>query len=127
MNTQALLEQGNLTEALAQARRDVAARPKDTGLRFLLFEFLALPEDFGGAEAELKQILATDPGLGDGVGLFLKLIEAERKRHDLLLRGQGSPPVALQEPPAYGAAFLQAVQLLAGGRGQEAKRLLDEG
>src|SRR5262245_60898107 len=70
MNTQAWLDQGNLTEALAQARRDVAAQPTNAGLRFLLFEFLALQEDFAGAEAELRQIVAAEPNLREAMGLY---------------------------------------------------------
>lgn len=126
MRTEDWLVQGNLGEALTQARRDVTSNPESFGLRFLLFELLVLVEEFNQAEDELRYATAADPNIADGVELYLGLLSAERLRYNWMTKAQGSPN-GLLKPPDYAAKFVEASSLLCEARVKEAEVLLREG
>lgn len=126
MRTEEWLSQGNLEEAIAQARQDVSRTPENAGFRFLLFELLVLAEDFDGAENELRHCAIADPNLAESVEFYQGLLNAERLRYNCLNKAIGAPQ-ALLEPPSYGTTFIQALWLLCQSRVEEAEALLARG
>lgn len=119
------LERGDLTMAVAQARQDVDERPRDDAARFLLFELLALHEDFEEAMVQLNMLAELTPQLANASEFFLGLIEAERARHGFLHDGDGGVGFVI-EPPGWAAAFCQIPKALREGRGDEASALLQD-
>ncbi|MFB2967686.1 type VI secretion system accessory protein TagJ [Aerosakkonema sp. BLCC-F183] len=125
MKTEDWLAEGNLTEAIAQADRDVSEDPQNASLSFLLFELLVLAEDFDAAFDRLRDVALADSRLSEVAEFYFGILNAERSRYNFLSQIQGAPQ-ALQEPPAYGAKFINALGLLWEARIEEAEVLLDE-
>lgn len=126
MRTEDWLAQGNLGEAIAQVRRDLANEPGNLGQRFLLFELLVLIEAFDQAETELHHSTSAHPSFAENAEFYLGILRAERLRYNFLNKAEGSPQ-ALLEPPAYGKKFIQALCLLAEAKIAEAELALAAG
>jgi type VI secretion system protein ImpE len=118
-----LLEQGDLTEAIEQARRDLTERPRDEGLRFLFFELMALEENFEEAMVQLNMMREFTPDFAGASEFFLGLIEAEQARHTFLNGGESGVGF-LVEPPGWASEFCQIPKLVAEGRTDAAADLL---
>lgn len=126
MRTEDWLAQGNLGEAIAQARQDLVNEPGNLGQRFLLFELLILTEEFDQAEEELHYAVSAEPSFAENAEFYLGILRAERLRYNFINKAEGVPQ-ALLPPPAYGEKFIQAVCCLAEANITEAELALGAG
>lgn len=105
------LEEDNLTEALAAARRAVEERPDDAGMRFMLFELFVLEEDFGQAARHLS---ALPPSYAQAKAHYGGILSAEKRRREVLLNATGRPSF-LKRPPLHVQTFLSTLRALVRG------------
>lgn len=106
-----LLQNGKVAEALAAARAEVDAAPADHGARFVLFELLALHDEWSGAREQLSALKQTARDATAGVDLYAGILEAEQARARLLREGAGSVSF-LAPPPPWVLGFVNAATLL---------------
>jgi len=120
----ALLDEGRLQDALAEAIHEVKARPSDASRRTLLFELLCFAGDFDRALRQLDVIGEQSAEAEIGVQAYRQLIRAERARQGFFFGGE--PPIFLYGPPAYVALHLSAVKRVSEGSFAEAAGLLEQ-
>ena len=103
-----LLQEGNLTKALNQAEADLAERPDDGTLHFLMFELRVLTGEFDVAQDHLSQLQGQEwEGVREHFG---GILSAERKRAMMIGEGKGYPAFLMPPPPSlqlYYAALLK--------------------
>ncbi len=126
MTLQELLEQDKLQEAIAQLQQNIQGNPNDCEAQFLLFELLALSEDFDGAESALRTVSALDAETSNTVDFFIGILQAERLRYNFWVNAEGSPS-AIFEPPTYASAFIDAHFYLHANQVSEAESTLQAG
>lgn len=108
---QALLDNHDLTGALAAAQQHMRSNPEDVGNRFLLFELWVLFEAFDNAARELATLPDSFSAVKQELG---GLLSAEKRRRDCLLRGQAAPGFLLP-PPAHIRPHFDALRRLVAG------------
>jgi len=117
------LNQDNLIEATAQVQREVSASPNDEALQFLLFELLALSENFNESENALVAAAKINPALSKMFEIYRGLLNAERIRYNIMMKGEGDLSV-LTELPTYSAKFILLIKLISQGKLDEAEVLI---
>ena len=117
-----LLDDDDLTGALAAAEALAAAAPDDVGNRFLLFQLHILFEDFDNAARALAALPASFEAARREFG---GLLSAEKRRRDLLLRGAGAPGFLTAPPPNIKPHF-EALRLLISGQLDDSQRLMSK-
>ncbi len=110
MNAKAILDAGNLTDALAEVKRGVKAHPSDSQLRTFLFELLCLSGDLEGAGRQLEVIAHQDTTTAMAIAVYQNVIEAERNRRRVF--AEGLEPESLFEKPGYLQNHLEALRCL---------------
>lgn len=117
-----LLDDDDLTGALAAAEALAESAPEDVGNRFLLFQLHVLFEDFDSA----ARALATLPPSFDEVRRELGgLLSAEKRRRDVLLRGLAAPGFLTAPPPNIKPHF-DALRLLISGQIDDSQRMMSK-
>lgn len=122
--TKALLDAGELDEAIARATAGVKAQPTDTARRTLLFELLAINGDWERALKQLDVIAHGDAVAEIGIQVYRNNIAASRLRERLF--ADGVAPHFFTEPPAYIDRHTAAINHLRAGKAEQARVLLDE-
>ena len=125
MNAREFLKNGDLTQAIEQARQDVRAHPLDSHDRMLLFELLCFAGQWDRAAVQLDTVseLSAD-SMADDLVLCRELFKAQVERERFLFAG--SPPRFLIEPPPVVAITLDAWDRLRAGELAEAAQRLEE-
>src|SRR4051812_17797863 len=119
-------EDGDLDRAIERQTAEVRARPADARARSFLFELLGFAGDLDRAGRQLDatgHLLRDDPEAQAGVSLCRRLVEAEARRSRLF--SEGMRPRFVLEPPADVFLHLEAIDLLRGGRFEDARLRLD--
>lgn len=119
MDAKALLDAGNLTDALAEVKREVKAHPSDSQLRTFLFELLCLAGDLEGAGRQLEVIAHQDTTTALAIVVYQNVIEAEKNRRRVF--AEGLEPESLFEKPAYLQNHLEAMKCLNAQQFEQAK------
>jgi len=104
-----LLQGGNLSAAIAQAEADLAAKPEDPILHFLLFELRVLTGEFDVAQAHLDAMEGEQ--WENAKEQFGSLISAERKRALLIGEGKGVPAFLMPPPPSLRLHYAAVIKL----------------
>ncbi len=123
MNTKSLLDEGKLSEALAEVKQEVKAHPTDIQLRTLLFELLSLVGDWEGGKRQLDVIAHQDTSSVLAIEVYQQVLKAEEMRQQVW-HGEKDPEFFFQKP-SYTQFHLDALKLLRMGKIEEAKSLLD--
>ena len=110
MKAKALLDSGQLTEALVEVKREVKAHPSDSQLRTFLFELLCLAGDLDGAERQLEVIAHQDTTTALAIEIYKNVIQAERNRRQVFAEAQ--EPESLFEKPTYLQNHLEGLRCL---------------
>ncbi|MFT4974219.1 MAG: type VI secretion system protein ImpE [Myxococcota bacterium] len=108
---ESLLDEDDLTGALAAAEARAESAPDDTGNHFLLFELRVLFEDFDGAA---RALAALPPSFDEARRELGGLLSAEKRRRDVLLRGLVAPSFLMAPPPHIRPHFDALVGLING-------------
>jgi protein involved in temperature-dependent protein secretion len=115
-----LFQEARLTEALAEQRRIVEARPDDPGERLLLCDLLAFAGERAAVRPLLKSLKEGPPEIREYVVEWLDLLDADDARH------ASAMPEFLIEPPQHLRTRLRAVIELSAGRDEPALDMLDD-
>lgn len=107
--TERLLQEGNLTAALAQATADLEARPDDAALHFLMFELRVLTGDFEDARRHLDAVQGE--AWENAKEHFGGMLSAEYKRALLILEGKGVPAFLSSPPEALRMHYAALVKM----------------
>ena len=124
MNTKTLLDEGKLSEALAEVKQEVKAHPTDVQLRTLLFELLSVFGDWEGGKRQLDVIAHQDTSSALAIEVYQQVLKAEEKRQQVL-QGEKEPDFFFHKPP-YVQCHLDALTFLRMGKAEGAKVLLDQ-
>ena len=100
------LDENRLDQAIDALREDLDQEPENSNSRFLLFELLALDQDFDGAEKELEKI--TEEEFQEPGEMFAGILRAEKKRL-AFFQGRNEGPGFLCEPPAHTGLYIQSI------------------
>jgi type VI secretion system protein ImpE len=119
MSPTELFQEARLDEAIAAQRVVVEARPDDVSERLLLCELVAFTNNRDEVHRCLDQI-KTPPEVRNYTREWRQLLTADDTRH------KGVPPQFLIDPPGHILQRFRAVELLAAGRDEEARELLDD-
>ncbi|MGL4511480.1 MAG: type VI secretion system accessory protein TagJ [Lacipirellulaceae bacterium] len=115
------LRSGDLTQALAQLRDDVRARPEDSRLRVFLFQLLAVTGDWERALAQLGVAAELDPAATMMAKAYREIVRCEALRQEVF-QGKRSP-VVFGEPEPWVAQLVEALRLEASGETSAASDL----
>jgi type VI secretion system protein ImpE len=124
MEAKQRFEAGDLAGAIEAVTAEVKARPTDTSARTLLFELLCFAGELDRAERQLEAIGHLDAASDWPVQVYKNILHAERNRRRLF--HDGLRPEFLLDPPSYVQLHLEAVNRLREGRGDEARRLIEQ-
>jgi type VI secretion system protein ImpE len=119
-----LLDQGRLSDALAQQTLEVRARPADVPARIFLFELLCFSGDFGRAEKHLEVVGHQSAEMLVGVEIYLQALAAEKARR--VVFAEDKLPSFLTAPPDYATFHLEALKLQRDGEPAKARILLEK-
>lgn len=122
--TKALLDAGELDEAIVRATAAVKAQPTDAARRTLLFELLSIGGEWERALKQLDVIAHGDAVAEIGIQVYRNNIAASRLRERLF--AEGVAPHFFTEPPAYIDRHIAAINRLRAGEAAQARGLLDE-
>lgn len=117
------LKQDNLSEAIVQAQQEAFSRPNDESIQFLLFELLALTENFDESERALLAAMSINPSLLEMFELYRGILNAERIRHNVTRNAEGTLSL-LTDLPAYSGKFLSSIKLISELKVEEAEILM---
>jgi len=124
MTAEEHIRAGNLPEALAELQAQIKKKPADSRLRVFLFQLLAVMGQWDRAASQLEVA-----GEMDGEAATMRQMYREVLRCELLRRevfaGRKSPLV-FGEPTEWIAMLLQAAQMVAGEKFDEARQLRDQ-
>ncbi|WP_115004825.1 type VI secretion system accessory protein TagJ [Xanthomonas campestris] len=116
-----LLKAGNPTQSLATAKDWVRQCPADADARIGLFQLLAVAGEWQLAKQQVQLAAALDQGWGGVAGAYVRIIDAELEREQVLA-GRMMPLMPGQVPP-WQHDLLQALQHDRDGEpGQAARR-----
>jgi len=118
MSPTELFQEARLDEAIAAQRAIVDSRPADVSERLLLCELLAFTANRDEVRRCLDPIQALD--VRDFVREWRQLLAADDARH------AGEPARFLIDPPSHILQRLKAAELLAAGRDEKARDVLDD-
>lgn len=120
----ALLNTGNLSEAIQSTLNFVKANPVNPQARTFLFELSLFSGDWERAERQLDTIGKQDAATMIGSMIYRQCLEAERKRAKYF--SDGLKPEFLSDPPHYVYGLLTANNRLREGNSAEARQILDQ-
>ncbi len=123
MKTKSLLDEGKLTEALAEVKQEVKAHPSDAQLRTLLFELLSLVGDGEGGKRQLDVIAHQDSSTALAIEIYQNVLKGEEKRRQVFYAEK--EPDFLFEKPTYVQFHLDAMSSLRMGHVAQAKSFLE--
>lgn len=117
------LRGGRLQEALKELQSEIKKKPADSRLRVFLFQILAVTGEWDRALTQLEVAAGLNADALAMKATYQDVLrcEAQRKR---IFAGQGSPLI-FGEPAEWIALLVQALQLTAQERFEEAARLRD--
>lgn len=124
MNAKALLDQGNLSAAIAQLTDEVRANPTAAPLRIFLFELICFTGNFDRAGKQLDIIAHQNQDMQIGAGVYRQLLESEKVRRSVFF--EDGTPGFLGRPPEYATHHLEALRRLNKGEAPEARLLLEK-
>lgn len=114
MEPKSLLQRGELGCALAELKKQVAAKPQDTSLRWFLFQLFCFGGEWKRARDQLSLIGQMDRGLRASAMVYERLLIAEELRGEIL-SGRRMPHF-LGEPSEWVAWIMKANRLLSDGQ-----------
>jgi type VI secretion system protein ImpE len=114
---------GRLAEALAALQGEVKKRPSDPKLRTFLFQILAVQGQWDRALTQLSVVSDLDPTAVQMHHTYRELLQCEALRREVFAGRRA--PLIFGEPAEWMALLLQAVQLDAQGKFDEARALRD--
>jgi len=124
MTAEEHIKAGNLTEALAELQAQIKKKPADSRLRTFLFQLLSVMGQWERAASQLEVA-----GEMDGEAATMRQMYREVLRCELL-RGEvfagRKSPLVFGEPAEWLALLLQAAQLVATEKFEEAIALRDQ-
>src|SRR3954470_20215832 len=112
---------GRLAEALAALQGEVKKRPSDPKLRTFLFQILAVQGQWDRALTQLSVVSDLDPSAVQMHHTYRELLQCEALRAEVFAGRRA--PLIFGEPAEWMALLLQAVQLDAQGKFDEARPL----
>jgi type VI secretion system protein ImpE len=124
MTVKELLDEGNLSAAVAQIGTDLRSAPTDAAKRTFLFELLCCAGDLDRAEKQLDVLASEGTDRDIAVQPYRNVLEGERKRR--LLFSEGRVPGLPKRVPDYTRLHLEAVNCLREGHYEEARARLEE-
>lgn len=104
-----LLHSGDLSGALSQTEADLAAKPDDPTLHFLMFELRVLTGDFEDAQRHLDALEGEQ--WENAREHFGGMLSAERKRAMLIGEGKGVPAFLMPPPQSLQLHYAAVVKL----------------
>ncbi|MEZ5343914.1 MAG: type VI secretion system accessory protein TagJ [Pyrinomonadaceae bacterium] len=113
----ALLDSGNLNEAIQEALNAVRSKPTDITARIFLFELSCFSGDWERAEKQLEVIGQQDVKAMIGAQIYKQNFKAEHDRISLF--SEGLIPECLMPPPNYVEGLLAAVSHVKDGKLKE--------
>lgn len=113
MDLKQLVNQGDLSGALAAATAAVKAKPTDLSARTALFELLCFQGNLDRAEKQLAVLADESMEMAYAASMLKALVEAERKRR-AVMAGDAEPETR-PDDPAWGPALREIVALSAKG------------
>jgi len=120
MSPTELFQEARLDEAIAAQRAVVEANPDDIKERLLLCDLLAHTGDRDEVRRQLDRLAAGPAEIQDYLNEWRSLLAADDARH------AGAAPGFLIDPPAHVLRRLQARNLLAARRDEDALYLIDD-
>ncbi len=124
MTAEEHIRAGNLPEALAELQAQIKKKPADSRLRVFLFQLLAVMGQWDRAASQLEVAGEMDGDAGTMRQMYREVLRCEMLRREVFA-GRKSPLV-FGEPTEWVAMLLQAAQLVAGEKFEEARRLRDQ-
>jgi type VI secretion system protein ImpE len=124
MNTQQLLIDGRLADAVAAQIEEVKAQPTDPDRRLLLFTLLCFAGQLERAELHLEAVSLSDESARTGMAVYHALLAAEYERRKVYR--EGARPVLPPDPPPAVELRLQALEAVRLGQRKAAEHALEE-
>jgi type VI secretion system protein ImpE len=124
MTAEEHIKAGNLTEALAELQAQVKKKPADSRLRVFLFQLLAVMGQWERAASQLEVAGEMDAEAATMRQMYREVLRCELLRREVFA-GRKSPLV-FGEPAEWVAMLLQASQLVASDKFEEARALRDK-
>ncbi len=124
MDIKALLNSGNLAQAIDSVTQQIKNDPTQPSLRAALFELLCLTGEWDRAEKQLQVISHQDAALQMGIQVYVNNLKAERSRVQLFEKGV--PPHFMTEPPPYADLLVEALQALISGDLAKSRQMMNE-
>ncbi|MGJ8640757.1 MAG: type VI secretion system accessory protein TagJ [Opitutaceae bacterium] len=121
MEIETLLKEGRLSDALANLKKQVAAKPSDASLRWFLFQLFSFTGDWKRAQDQITLAAQLDKNFQSRSMVYSRVLSAERLRADIV-KGTRTP-VLLGEPEPWLAQQFEANRLLGEGKIDEATEL----
>jgi type VI secretion system protein ImpE len=114
MDSEALLRQDNLVEALSSLKKEVSAQPSDATLRWFLFQLFCFTGEYERAQNQLNVAAELDKEFQSAALIYSRVMAAELLRSKVAAGEQ--TPVLLGEPEPWLAKLFEANRIL--GQGQ---------
>jgi type VI secretion system protein ImpE len=124
MTAEEHIRAGNLPEALAELQAQIKKKPADSKLRVFLFQLLAVMGQWDRAASQLEVAGEMDGDAGTMRQMYREVLRCELLRREVFA-GRKSPLV-FGEPTEWVAMLLQAAQLVANEKFDEARALRDQ-
>jgi type VI secretion system protein ImpE len=124
MGAKELLNQHQLSAAIAELNQDIKRQPTDARLRTFLFELLCFAGDYERAERQLDVIGHQNEKVGIGVEVYKSILRAEAARRRFF--DEGIKPTFLFDVPEHVALSVDAQNQLREGHLTEAKALYEQ-
>lgn len=118
-----LLDRGQLSLAIGQAKENLKDTPGDIGARLFLFELLCLAGKLDEGEEQLGQVGDQAGATEPAVESYIQVLAAEKARR-AFFEAQAEPHF-LAAPPEYAALHIEALKLQKEKRCSRASELLE--
>lgn len=120
----ALLDAGNLNEAIEAALKAVKAKPTDVKARIFLFELSLFSGDWERADRQLDAISHQDASSMIGSLAYRQYLAVEKQREKLF--SAGVAPEFITPPPSYVMEAVYAINSINQGNLAEARDVFDK-
>lgn len=124
MTPKQLLDQADLSAAIAKTTEALKNDPANVQNRTFLFELLCFAGDLERAVKQLDALARGDTEAEIAVSRYRSALEAEKLRRQLYTEGR--TPGLPKDVPAYTQHHLQAIAKVREGRAEEARALLEQ-
>ncbi len=111
MNSEALLKQNNLSEALSDLKKSVASAPSDAEKRWFLFQLFCFTSEYERAQEQLKLAAQLDDSFQSTFLIYSRVVASEIFREKVVVSAEETPLI-LGEPEEWLAKLFEANRML---------------